>query len=82
MNKILDEIYWHYVNMSSKENPLETLEVKKALNSFFTTYFGHFSNDEYNQAWDRLINVISAYQELAFETGFYARIELMNGNQK
>ena len=82
MNKILDGIYWHYVNMPSKENPLETLEVEKALNSFFNTYFGHFPYNEYDNTQNELLDIISAYQELAFETGFYAGIELMQNNLK
>ncbi|MDE5854637.1 MAG: hypothetical protein K2H19_06195 [Ruminococcus sp.] len=79
MNKILELIYFDYKKMPIKENPLETPEVEEALNSFFTTYFGHIyvHRDKCEQAWHRLLDIISAYQELAFETGFYAGIELM-----
>lgn len=82
MNKILDRIYLHYEDMPIDENSLETPEISKALDSFFTTYFGYMSkcHDEYELAWHKLLDLILVYQERAFETGFYAGIELMNGN--
>ncbi len=82
MNKILDRIYLHYEDMPIDENPLETSEISETFDKFFTTYFGHFPYDEYDNTLNELLGIISAYQERAFETGFYAGIELMNGNQK
>lgn len=81
MNKILDRIYMAYEEMPNNEKLLETSEIQKALGSFFNTYFGHFSREEYDKTWCELLNIISAYQERAFETGFYAGIELMRGNK-
>lgn len=82
MNKILDRIYAVYEEMPNNENPLETPEIQSALESFFNTYFGRFSRDEYDKTWCELLNIISIYQKRAFETGFYAGIELMQNNLK
>lgn len=65
--------------MPIDENPLETSEISETFDKFFTTYFSHFSYDEYDKTWCELLNIISAYQERAFETGFYAGIEIMRG---
>lgn len=79
MNKILNRIY---ETMSNNEDSLETSKIHETFGKFFKTYFGRFSRDEREKTWDELLDIISAYQERAFETGFYAGIELMNGNQK
>lgn len=81
MNKILDKIYSHYSDMPIDENPLETSEISETLDRFFITYFGYMSasHNEYVRAWHKLLDIISAYQERAFETGFYAGIEIMRG---
>ena len=77
MNKILELIYTNYKEKPIKENPLETPKLQKAFHSFFDAYFGHLSSDKYDKAYDRLFDIISAYQENAFATGFYAGIKLM-----
>lgn len=82
MNKILETIYYEQLEKPTKENPLESPKLQKALDSFFNTYFGHFPYDEYDKASIRLLNIISTYQENAFEAGFYAGIELMQNNLK
>lgn len=81
MNKILDRIYLYYEDMPNNEKLLETPEINEALDNFFNTYFSHFPREEYDKTWCELLNIISAYQERAFETGFYAGIELMRGNK-
>lgn len=82
MNKILETIYYDYTEKPLSDNLLETPEISKAFNSFFNAYFGRFSCDECDKACCRLLNIISAYQKKAFETGFYAGMELMQNNLK
>lgn len=77
MNKILEIIYNDYTEKPLSDNLFEAPEISKAFDSFFNAYFGRFSCDEYDKAYNRLLNIISAYQEKAFETGFYTGIELM-----
>lgn len=77
MNKILKLIYDGYETMPINENPLETPKLNNMYSNFFDTYFGHFPINEYDNALQKFFYIISAYQEQAFETGFYAGIEIM-----
>lgn len=82
MNKSLEIIYNDYLEKPLNENQLETPEISNALESFFRTYFGHMPYKEYDKAYTKLIKIVSAYQENAFEVGFYTAVKLLTGGRQ
>ena len=81
MNKILEVIYNDYVERLLPENPLETPENREATLLFLDTYFSHMPENEYDKAYNKLIDLCSAIEENAFEVGFYAGVKLLTNRK-
>ncbi|MDE6004945.1 MAG: hypothetical protein K2G88_06125 [Oscillospiraceae bacterium] len=81
MNRLLEVIYYDYEEKPIAENQLSTTEIRNATLSFLDTYFSHMSENEYDEACNKLIDLCGAIKENAFEVGFYAGVQLMTNRK-
>ncbi|MDE6087825.1 MAG: hypothetical protein K2G25_05505 [Oscillospiraceae bacterium] len=81
MNKLLEVIYYDYSEKTIAENQLTTTEIKNATLSFLDTYFSHMPENEYDKAYNKLVDLCSAIEQNAFEVGFYASVQLLTNRK-
>lgn len=81
MNGVLESIYCGLLEEPLSESKLETLKMKRKLDTFCNTYFEKSSLEKFNGAYYELADLLNTYQKQAFSTGFNTAVELLTGRK-
>lgn len=84
MNKHLERIYLPLTEADIKDNPFCTPEIDEKYDDFFNSYFSTsvMTSQEYDTACTKIIVLMNAVEENAFEVGFYTAVKLLTGGRQ